>query len=275
MVDTIEKEFMGESRNTLRALPYSGFPNTLVGYPLDSAKSRAIATTSPYGLFAGFSRGYGLPGIEVALANYALQRYFVKPVMYTPFSELYRSNPFFAGACAGCVQAVFSTPFEVLKTYIQINPHNIKLNTFRALRLLYSTRGFFIFFAGLEATMAQLAIQSGIYFALLFPVRRAIATRFFNIENKFLTNKEKLITNVTAGIAVGLLSTLIVHPIDVARTLIQGFADDEAPWLLPFLVRLLRTKGLGIFAGYGYTALQVTVISPLIAIVSHLLTHPQ
>ena len=42
---------------------------------------------------------------------------------------------------------------------------------------------------------------------------------------------------------MGLLTTLVVHPIDVARTLIQAYANDEAPWLVPFLIKLFREKG--------------------------------
>eukprot|EP00026_Physarum_polycephalum_P011806 Phypoly_transcript_12050.p1 GENE.Phypoly_transcript_12050~~Phypoly_transcript_12050.p1 ORF type:complete len:302 (+),score=30.95 Phypoly_transcript_12050:232-1137(+) len=272
----ITKEFMGESRTTTHSLPFSGLADTFFGYPLDTAKARTITSVAPTSLFGVFGhRSYGFPGVEVALANAAFQRYLVKPVMYTPFTELAKSSPFLAGACAGCVQAVFSTPFEVLKTYIQVNPLKISLSTWRAIQILINTRGFSIFFSGLEASMVQLALQGGIYYALLFPVRRAIATRFFNIENKYLTNREKLITNITAGIAVGLLSTLIVHPIDVARTLIQGFANDEAPWLISILLKLFREKGIGIFSGYGYTALQVSIVSPFIAIIAHILKHPQ
>jgi len=272
----ITKEFMGESKITSHSLPHSNLVDTLVGYPFDTAKARTIAYASPYGLFSVFGgRSYGFPGVEVALTNTVVQQYLVKPVMYTPFTELAKSSPFLAGACAGCVQAVFSTPFDVIKSYIQVNFLNLHMSTLRAIQVLINTRGVSILFSGLEAGMVQLALQGGLYYSLLFPVRRAIASRFFNIENKYLTNREKLITNVTAGVAVGLLTTLIVHPIDVARTLIQGFANDEAPWLVLYLIKLVKEKGFGIFAGYGYTALQVAIISPLVAIITHLAKHPQ
>jgi len=267
-----EKEYYGKVRGNPRIPPSAAAFDGALTLPLDTLKTWSVlrsSSVSPsnilvpmkwYG-YKGFAAAYGIEMIKKA----------IRPQVYPFFSQLSETSVFLAGTFVGFVQALVTCPLEVVKTQLQSSSYKLT-HEVDAIRYLFANYGMRVFFCGLEASMWRLCLWNGFYFTSIKPARE-LARKALGVHKGYEKNfKIVVVYNILAGVAVGLLGNLIIHPFDVARIILQANAETNK-WLLPFVWKLIQQRGFGIFRGFEWTVLRVLLVTPLMTLVYEAVQH--
>ncbi|KAF9919540.1 hypothetical protein FBU30_010904 [Linnemannia zychae] len=144
----------------------------------------------------------------------------------------------FVGSMAGATEAIFVTPFELVKVRLQ-DRASLKLysGTADCIRKIAAQEGILTFYRGLEATIWRHASWSGIYFMTIQGFRIAFP------ERSTASREENLMRNFIAGTIGGILGTLIDTPFDVVKSRIQNQHSGSVSYVLPRVGQLYRQEG--------------------------------
>lgn len=193
----------------------------IVGHPLDTIKVHLQSQNSQHPKykntidcfrklvakdgFRGIYRGMSSPLAGVAAIN---------AIVFGVYGNTQRNlqNPdslnshFIAGAAAGFFQSFFCSPMELAKSRLQVS--NDPDGPLKCLKKIYTTQGFSGLFRGLNSTILREVPAFGSYF----------------LTYEWLTRTKTPVTTATmllcGGIA-GMVSWIIIYPIDVIKTRMQ------------------------------------------------------
>lgn len=234
--------------------------STLVGYPLDTIKVRmqthshfkgyldcARRTYMAEGV-RGFFRGVWAPLISTSFSkslNVSIYT-FCKPYIYTAmfqnnwYGKVRQEHPFWrnlpvcfiSGCVAGAGVSVFACPFEFIKVYSQLEKLvtansslgsvKTRLGTPTTLQIcntIITAKGFRGLYSGFKLHLLRDSLSTGVYFSLY---------ELIKLFTNDLTNKNGSInspfTVLLSGGLSGVLSWIIIFPIDTAKSLVQKAA---------------------------------------------------
>ncbi|KAK3671847.1 hypothetical protein LTR78_008213 [Recurvomyces mirabilis] len=275
----------------------SSLLSTFVAFPLDFAKSRMQSYQAGFmhtikdayraeGLRA-FWRGVGPPLISVTTvrtisfsiyqkAKYFLDKSITKATGHSPlvianapgsYPNIYTMSCFgLAGAASGAVITTLSCPFELTKLSEQLagkvareaKPVNgkaidVKTGSWNTARRLVRDRGLFRgLYAGYRLHLLRDTIGTAIYFTTYESAKQLMA----NARGRSPTSPYAV---VVAGGLCGILTTSMIYPVDVAKTLYQkallsaGSAHVDRP--------PIRVFQAGAYRGLGVSVLRSCVIN--------------
>jgi PREDICTED: similar to mitochondrial solute carrier family 25 member 19, partial len=227
----------------------SGFITRLLCQPFDVAKIRfqlqiepisnnckTAKYTSLYQTFKTIAKEEGLISlwkghwsgqhlsIVYSCVQFTLYEYTSKilyNILNNPLDKKYPIS-FVSGSIAGLAASLASLPFDGIRTrLVAQNEPKIVKSTLQACKIIYKNQGFKGFFYGAGPNLAQIAPYTGLNFT------------FYNLFNEIwlLFNKGSTLNHPTTiqslicGGTAGLLSKLIIYPLDLIkkRLQIQGF----------------------------------------------------
>lgn len=144
----------------------------------------------------------------------------------------------FVGSLAGATEAMFVTPFELVKVRLQ-DRSSLKLytGTVDCMRKVAAQEGVLTFYHGLEATIWRHATWSGMYFMIVQGFRTAFP------ERSTATKEESMMRNFAAGTLGGVMGVLVNTPFDVVKSRIQNQHAGPIGYALSNVARLYRQEG--------------------------------
>ncbi|KAI5967613.1 hypothetical protein KGF57_000307 [Candida theae] len=234
--------------------------STLMGYPLDTMKVRmqthshfkgyidcAKKTYSAEGL-RGFFRGVWAPLISTSFSkslNVSIYT-FCKPQVYSAifqnswYGKVRQEHPFWrnipvcfvSGCFAGAGVSVFACPFEFIKVYSQLEKlvtansslGSIKTRlgtptTLQICKTIVTSSGLKGLYSGFKLHLLRDSLSTGVYFSLYESIK---------LFTNDLTNRNASTTSpfavLLSGGLSGVLSWIIIFPVDTAKSLVQKAA---------------------------------------------------
>lgn len=176
-------------------------------------------------------------GIYLPLYDYLLER-----INYASHSNQSSVSPLVAGTLARTVAVYCTAPFEFIRTRMQAH-HNFAHSSrisFASLPSLWT---------GVGATMARDVPFSGLYWALVEPIRRSL------LPNGATSELEVVSTNVIAGGLAGAIAGGVTTPLDVVKTRTQLAMGSKQHSILHTLRSILANEGVsGVFQGWSARA---------------------
>lgn len=144
----------------------------------------------------------------------------------------------FVGSMAGATEAVFVTPFELVKVRLQ-DRSSLKLytGTVDCMRKVAAQEGVLTFYHGLEATIWRHATWSGMYFMTVQGFRTAFP------ERSTASKEESMMRNFAAGTLGGVMGVLVNTPFDVVKSRIQNQHAGPIGYALSRVAQLYRQEG--------------------------------
>lgn len=109
-----------------------------------------------------------------------------------------------AGFAAGSMGLFVGYPFDVLKTYSQIHQHHSLLSSCRH---IYNSYGLWGFFKGISAPLSLRSVIKTLNFVTYEKV----------LNSHFMGERQKFLRMIVAGFISGLVSTVIVCPVDLIK----------------------------------------------------------
>lgn len=140
-----------------------------------------------------------------------------------------------AGATAGCAVEAALYPIDTIKTRLQAMRSG---GGFSALLKSGGGRGLY---AGIWGNLAGVAPASAIFMAVYEPVKQAVIAS--------VPSDKSFLGPLTAGVAAGLVSSIVRVPTEVVKTRMQTGEFKHAAIALRTIIA--REGARGIFAGYG------------------------
>ncbi|KAJ0175671.1 hypothetical protein K1T71_008830 [Dendrolimus kikuchii] len=194
-----------------------GCAGIIAGHPLDTLKvhmqsGRGSATECMKSLFKGGTLANAYRGVWAPLGGIAAVNAIVFGVYGNTRRALPQSDSLYthatAGAVAGALQSFACAPVELVKTRQQLsNAREMPSGAWAGARHIIQKGGFKALFRGLSITMARDCPAFTIYFA----------------SYEAMTREDRSILRVfTAGGVAGTLSWILLYPIDVVKSRIQG-----------------------------------------------------
>ena len=254
-----------------------GISGTLLGYPLDNIKTRmqvknygSVAETVRYITenegFMGFYRGIMSPLLALTIlnsVNFSSYFYFRKSVLSDTDRQIELVNEgkvqtltsftpaiFLAGAAVGPVASIISTPFELLKTQLQIDKSHG--TTLRALSSILRQHGVAALFRGHTVNTFRETLFLGIYF-FVYEHSRGAFERFFPAS---------FAIPLAGGIS-GSMGWFLSFPFDSIKSNKQGTPLSVQPQSSrAIFTRLVQTKGVkGLYAGLAPSISRAFLVS--------------
>jgi len=236
----------------------AGISEILVMYPLDVVKTRAqLHVGSGTSMFSALAHmvkneGFGmyrgiLPPILVEAPKRAVKfasNAAYQPLFTQPNGTIPRWGSIAAGVLAGCTEAFFVVPFELVKIRLQAKENAGKYkNTLDCVLKILRSEGPLAFSNGLESTLWRHALWNGGYFGVIPAVRAILPPA--------TSDGGKQLQGFLAGALAGTFGTILNTPADVVKSRIQNQSKDlprKYNWALPSLVQIAREEG--VFALY-------------------------
>lgn len=176
-------------------------------------------------------------GIYLPLYDYLLER-----IKLSAHSNQSPMAPLLAGALARTVAVYCTAPFEFIRTRMQA-PHNFGHSSRISLSSIPSL------WTGVGATMARDVPFSGLYWALVEPIRHSL------LPNGATTEIEVASTNIIAGGLAGAIAGAVTTPLDVVKTRTQLALGNKHHSILHTLRLILSNEGVGgVFQGWSARA---------------------
>lgn len=155
---------------------------------------------------------------------------------------------YIAGTYAGIVQTFIETPLEHIKIKLQNQRTQKFTGPIQCTRHLYQEGGVRSLFKGFNVTMLRNAPSYGVYFATY---------EVFKKKLQMMTDMSLAISMFLAGGLGGVLSWVVIYPIDVVKTKIQSDAIQRPQFksIKDCFIKTYRESG-----GKGFTkGLQTTL----------------
>lgn len=130
---------------------------------------------------------------------------------------------FVAGGSAGCLGAIASMPFDVIRTRVVGQDHNQRHSSmFRLLPIIAQEEGVQGLFRGLGTTLLQIGPLIGFNF-MFYHYITDLVTKMSGHDHQKLS----IATSLLTGAASGVLSKVILYPLDFIkkRLQLQGFLN--------------------------------------------------
>eukprot|EP00730_Choanoeca_flexa_P010765 TRINITY_DN20964_c0_g1_i1.p1 TRINITY_DN20964_c0_g1~~TRINITY_DN20964_c0_g1_i1.p1 ORF type:complete len:292 (+),score=11.13 TRINITY_DN20964_c0_g1_i1:55-930(+) len=261
---------MAENLNDFVAGYAGGVAGLVVGQPFDIVKVRQQTTPAgkptpsllsvmrqiarQEGIFS-FFRGIGPPllgvgGINAVLfTTYGATSRWLSPNLEDR-NKIPMSTVFVSGAAGGLACCTISIPTELLKCRVQIAKSQAQVaaggtSTWLEFKKLVRTHGIRSLFRGSAVTALRDCPSFGAYFVIYEWWRRRIAPA---------NDADNMTAAVFAGSVVsgglaGVLSWLLVYPLDVVKTHLQAqdFANPRYKGMVDCARQLVRGHGYGVF----------------------------
>jgi len=164
--------------------------------------------------------------------------------LYEQFSRLF-GTPSLAGACARIISVLFTSPFEMLRTYAQAKPQSQGLLT--VLPRLVKVQGLSGLYIGVGPTLLRDVPFSAIYWPVFERVRVKLEKRN--------PNSSPFNTSFLSGAMAGSIAAVLATPADVLKTRMQMSIDsldqkEIKPQFSRVIAELLHKEGFrGFFRG--------------------------
>ena len=260
---------------TMTSGAFAGVVGTLLGYPLDTIKSRFASTgDSSVRHAVEIVRGAGFRGLYSGVASPLVSLVILNTMSFSTFnsfasflgvktegrpaSEL-EPRLMFAGGLSGLIASWVSTPFELLKIQMQLHGREfsgIRDVASRIVRKRGFSRGIY---TGYQINTAREFIFCSTYFGMYEHTKTLY-------EGVFPSS----VAIPVAGGGAGALAWALSYPLDCVKTHIQGrrlvgavAKDEPAPPRSWAVARdLVRSRGIGgLYAGLGPSLLRAFVVS--------------
>eukprot|EP00045_Choanoeca_perplexa_P021665 m.7011 g.7011 ORF g.7011 m.7011 type:complete len:290 (+) comp8673_c0_seq1:45-914(+) len=245
-----------------------GVAGLIVGQPFDIVKIRQqthVGDKPPNVLpvmqelwknegFFSFFRGIGPPLLGVGAVNavlfttYGATSRFLSPDI-NDRNIIPMSTVFLSGATAGLACCTINIPTELLKCRVQITKTQAQVqaggtSTWLELRKLIRQHGVRSLFRGAGVTALRDSPSFGAYFVIYEWFRRRISP-----ANESEMTLPVFMGSVFSGGMAGVLSWLVVYPLDVIKTHLQAqdFAKPRYKSSLDCARQLVRANGLSVF----------------------------
>eukprot|EP00808_Paulinella_micropora_P011819 g35716.t1 len=232
----------------LSAGTVGGVAGIIAGYPLDTlrvrlqtlpvspggaAQSLAGRTKTWKSLLAGGSRQGFFKGMLSPIASNAP----INAIVFAAYGQSCRviqeakgradptpltpGDSFLAGASAGLGQTIIAGPSELVKVTLQSHPEAHREGSFRCAKKLYQEHGLRKgLFRGFGITVLRDTPSWGAYFYTY-----AMTKYYLSHGQK---DKATDLMLLTAGGTAGLVSWLVIYPIDVLKSCWQGLSPEQA-----------------------------------------------
>ncbi|XP_046844474.1 mitochondrial thiamine pyrophosphate carrier-like [Xenia sp. Carnegie-2017] len=173
---------------------------------------------------------------------------------------------FICGGLSGCCSSVVVQPIDVLRTRLvaQGEP-KVYVSLLHAVREMFNENGIRTFYKGLLPTMLEIFPQTGMHFAFYTGLQMIWNNHMKSLVDGNISVSESLFCGAMSGI----LSKIIIHPLDVVkkRLQVEGFAIKEvaipgpndnmkSPSMLNCIWNILKKEGMRGF----YKGLKVNII---------------
>ncbi|RLV90934.1 hypothetical protein JA1_004242 [Spathaspora sp. JA1] len=236
----------------------SSFLSTFVGFPLDTVKTRMqthknftsyldciLKTYSKEGV-RGFFRGIWAPIVSTSFSKSFSVSIFtaIKPHCYTLFyNDTQDLHPFLtnipvcfvSGLIAGSGVSLFACPFEYTKIYAQLEklvrnkslkelPTNMqalhqeipRTSTYKIVKSILRHDGFNGLYSGYKYHLLRDSISTGFYYSIYESMKWATN----NLINSDPSKSSPFSVLIAGGIS-GVLSWILIFPIDTTKSLVQ------------------------------------------------------
>lgn len=258
---------------------FAGVVGTLLGFPLDSIKTRMQTTSNGSALgvtrlifkeggLMSFYRGVGSPLAALTvlnIMNFSSYSYF-RTALGVSDSKLnegsFEPRVGLAAAMVGPIAAFVSTPFEMVKVQMQLDakqmPTRRYKNSLHAAYLIFKQEGISTLYrAHIVNSLREVAFLST-YFLVYEHTKSILA------PNGKQTSTSRMGIAISGGLA-GSIGWFLSFPLDSVKANIQGASiSDKTRSVNTFVVakQLLKTKGLrGLYSGVGPSIARAFIVS--------------
>ncbi|KAG6453057.1 hypothetical protein O3G_MSEX007961 [Manduca sexta] len=217
----------------------SGCAGIIAGHPLDtlkvhiqSGRGSPLECTKALlkgGTLANMYRGVGAPLGGIAAVNAIVFGAYGNTRRALPNPDSLKTHAI-AGAVAGALQSLACAPVELVKTRQQLAKPSEGMPTgaWAGARHILRTGGYKALFRGFGITVARDSPAFAIYFA----------------SYEALTRGDRSVTRVfAAGGVAGALSWVLLYPIDVVKSRLQGDVAGQYANAWDCLVKSVRAEG--------------------------------
>lgn len=258
----------------------AGVLGTVLGFPLDSLKVRMQITHKSMlqsakliysdGGVMNFYRGVASPLVALTILNtlnFSTYNHFSRMLIGGPVKLT--NNQFewrvgLAAACVGPLSSCISTPFELVKTQMQLNSKNTGpseshvqfKNSLHATTYISRTMGPLALFKGYGVNTVREMVFLGTYF-----------TVYEHLKHR-MHRTQLLPPSVSVALSGGMAGSIgwfISFPLDGIKAHIQGmslFVKEAQPSSMNVMRRLLKTRGvMGLYSGVLPSILRAFLVS--------------
>eukprot|EP00520_Triparma_pacifica_P004886 CAMPEP_0118663050 /NCGR_PEP_ID=MMETSP0785-20121206/17182_1 /TAXON_ID=91992 /ORGANISM="Bolidomonas pacifica, Strain CCMP 1866" /LENGTH=277 /DNA_ID=CAMNT_0006556683 /DNA_START=73 /DNA_END=902 /DNA_ORIENTATION=- len=246
----------------------AGVVGTVIGYPLDTIKTRMqTGSSGGGGIFAvgrrilqtegfpAFYKGIGTPLLSLSILN------TLNFTSYNHFKRVFGGDNatnggiircVMAGVVAGPIASVVSTPEHLIKTQMQIDNTSASpkytSGSLSALRKISSTHGIRSVFLGHTSNTVRESCFLGIYFGC-YEVFRALLPEW------------KVSVPIAGGLA-GAAGWVGSYPLDCIKANIQGSLGGPSRSILSTGRDILKERGIrGLYSGLGPSLMRAFLVS--------------
>lgn len=249
---------------------FAGIVGTILGFPFDTVKTKMQTNKNKYnsmrttfykiateeGFKNGFYRGIGSPLISLTflnMLNFSSYDYFKRKLGIkesTMTNDRFNIRIILAGAAAGPIAAFISTPFELIKTQLQISHKSVlsnqipTMNSIEAAVAIARQHGIHGLYIGHSINTTREIVFLSTYFSIYEFMKSSIVLSFPNI-----------VAIPLAGGISGAVGWFISFPLDCIKSNIQGksitLGTSIKTKIKVHSVALELVKQYGIFGLYG------------------------
>jgi len=232
--------------------PMGGICEALVMQPFDTIKVRRQSNQ-----YIGLSktiRQYGISNLYKGLTPFMGQMSVKYALRFGTFellrgkSDVFYKN-FAAGMTAGCVESLFITPFELIKTNLQTR--DSIADPISAIKRVKYEKGIKGMYRGFASTCLRQSINQGSNFTI-----------YLKLREKIIKPGEKPNIPMVMGAALisGSAGPLLNNPFDVVKTryMNPGF-DNKYNGIFDCCQKIIRTEGISsLYKGLGLRLFRVS-----------------
>ena len=270
----------------------AGVVGTVLGYPLDAIKTRQQITSdsiagSIRGIYResgmmGFYRGMASPMMSLTILNtlnfstYSASRgQFGVPTAFDVTKTGFDWRIGMAGAVVGPLSALISTPFELVKTQMQLAARNAESgsvnkqqnyrNSIQAASYIVRNYGITALYKGHFVNTSREMVFLSTYFTVYEHLKSFQAAALSRGGAKGGKGNAAIIVPMSGGFA-GAIGWLVSFPLDCVKSHLQGSSmqagSASKQSAAAVATDLLRRKGLvGLYAGVVPSILRAFIVS--------------
>lgn len=249
----------------------AGIVGTVLGYPLDAIKTNMQTSQQPIGRvmaaiharegIVGFYRGIASPLVALTVLNtlnFSSYASFRSMLCTSPLEDTGKAWEWrfaAAGAAAGPLAALISTPFEMIKTQQQLRRASVAMGSWQTARHLLAFHGIRALYIGHTVNSIREVVFLGTYFGVYEHVKSAFTDLL----------PAKIAVPLAGGLA-GAVGWFVSFPLDNIKSNIQGTAIQADRVVrkrsLQVFADILRVKGLsGLYTGVLPSVLRAWIVS--------------
>lgn len=265
----------------------AGVVGTILGYPLDVLKTRqqissglslgrCVELIQKESGIQGFYKGMAAPLLSLTILNtlnfsaYAKSRSWLGiPVTFDVMEVGLDMRTAVAGSMVGPLSALISTPFELVKTQVQLSARNAAmqpggvthpfLSATGATAHILRTYGTDALYRGYSVNTAREMVFLGTYFSVYEHIKS------FQLHNTGFSVSPSIAVPLAGGLA-GALGWLVSFPLDCVKSNIQGvnlaIYSNQRVNTVAVARDLIRSKGfLGLYSGVVPSILRAFLVS--------------